>query len=50
VLDGVPAGTYRDFGGSILRLRDDKARCLIDMSGAIGARLVGLNLDGGKLG
>ena len=23
VLEGIPAWTYRDFGGSILRLRDD---------------------------
>jgi hypothetical protein len=31
----IPAWTYRDFGGSVLRLRDDKACCLIDMTGAI---------------
>ncbi len=47
---GNPTWDFRDFGGSILRLGDDRARCLIDLTGAIGTTLDGLCLDGAGLG
>lgn len=47
---GDPTWTYRNFGGSILRLTDPKARCLLDLTGAIGATVNGICLDGGSLG
>jgi hypothetical protein len=47
---GDPTWSFGDFGGSILRLNDDKARCLIDLTGALGATLDGLCLDGASLG
>jgi len=47
---GYPTWSYRNFGGSILRLNDAKANCLIDITGAFGATINGLCLDGGRLG
>jgi len=49
-LTGVPAFGYRKPGGSIIRLADKRARCLIDITGATGATLEGLCLDGRDLG
>lgn len=49
-LVGTPIYSYREFGGTILRLRDAQAGCLLDITGATGASLYGLNLDGGELG
>ena len=49
-LVGWPAWNYREFGGSILRLVDEGAPCLLDATGAIGATVSGLCLDGGNLG
>jgi hypothetical protein len=49
-LTGNPTWSFRDDGGSIIRLADDKAECLIDITGAIGATLHGLCLDGANLG
>lgn len=41
---------YRDIGGTVLTpLRDDQP-CLIDANGCVGARLVGLTLDGQERG
>ncbi len=48
-LAGAPTWSYRDFGGSILRLADGDAPCLLDLTGAVGVTLNGLCLDGGKL-
>lgn len=45
-LFGYPLFTYRANGGPILRLNDPKARCLLDMSEAIGATVQGICLDG----
>ncbi|MFO8006327.1 MAG: right-handed parallel beta-helix repeat-containing protein, partial [Candidatus Brocadiia bacterium] len=45
-----PMWSYRGFGGAILRLADERAPCLLDVTGAIGARADGLCLDGGDLG
>lgn len=47
---GYPTWSYRDFGGSILRLNNESAKCLIDITGAYGATLNGLCLDGARLG
>lgn len=41
---------YRSGGGSVLRLTDPNAACLIDITGAVGATLNGLSLDGNNLG
>jgi hypothetical protein len=47
---GYPTWSFRDFGGSILRLNDENAKCLIDIMGAFGTTLSGLCLDGVGLG
>jgi hypothetical protein len=47
---GYPTWSYRDFGGSILRLNNENAKCLIDITGAFGTTLNGLCLDGAGLG
>ncbi len=49
-LIGFPTWTFREHGGSILRLADEKAWCLVDITGALGATLHGLCLDGASLG
>ncbi len=49
-LAGSPTWTFREHGGTILRLADDKAACLVDITGALGATLNGLCLDGAGLG
>lgn len=41
---------YREGGGSVLRLNDAKAVCLLDITGAVGATINGLSLDGASLG
>jgi hypothetical protein len=47
---GVPSWNYRAGGGSILRLIDEKAACLLNITGADGATIEGLSLDGARLG
>lgn len=49
-LMGYPTWSFRESGGSILRLADGAGPCLLDLTGAIGATVDGLCLDGGKLG
>ena len=49
-LTGSPTFSYRSAGGSVLRLCDAGARCLLDLTGALGATINGLCLDGAKLG
>ncbi len=49
-LVGAPTWSYQKPGGAVIRLNDDKARCLLDMTGAIGATVSGLSLDGQGLG
>lgn len=41
---------YRSPGGSVLRLADETAPCLIDITGAIGCGVNGLCLEGGEVG
>jgi hypothetical protein len=49
-LVGNPTWTYGTNAGSVLRLRDESAKCLLDVTGALGARVIGLCLEGGRLG
>ena len=41
---------YREGGGSVLRLNDASATCLVDITAAVGATVHGLSLDGAGLG
>lgn len=45
-ISGLPAWSYRDSRGSVLRLNDSKARCLLNLTGAFGATVYGLCLYG----
>jgi len=49
-LQGDPAWSYREEGGSILQLNDPNAKCLVDTSTALGTRINGMTLHGGSLG
>jgi hypothetical protein len=49
-LQGNPTWGYKWPGGTVLRLLDPKASCLIDITGTTTVRLVGLALDGVGLG
>ena len=49
-LVGVPAWNYRGGGGSILKLVDANAASLLNITGANGATVEGLSLNGGRLG
>jgi hypothetical protein len=49
-LAGAPTWAYRRHGGTVLRLNDPDARCLVNISCTVGARVSGLALDGGSLG
>jgi hypothetical protein len=49
-LTGQPTWAYRRHGGTVLRLNDPRARCLVNISRTVGARVSGLALDGGHLG
>ncbi len=42
--------SYHRNGSATLKLADPSAKCLIDMTEAVGPRVCGLSLDGGKLG
>lgn len=49
-LVGVPSWDYRTPGGTAIKLADKGASCLINITGASGATLDGLALDGGNVG
>ncbi len=49
-ITGIPAWDYEHGFGSVIRLADERARCLLNITGAFGATVEGLSLDGGKLG
>ena len=49
-LIGVAGWSYRASGGSVLRLNDPKATCLLNITGAFGVSIDGLSLEGGNLG
>ncbi|MCC7145489.1 MAG: right-handed parallel beta-helix repeat-containing protein [Phycisphaeraceae bacterium] len=43
---GYPTWSFREMGGSVLRLSDPTAQCLLDITGAFGSTVHGLCLDG----
>jgi len=47
---GVPNWDYRHPGGSVLKLIAPSARALVNITGAIGATIDGMSLEGGNLG
>jgi len=47
---GIPSWDYRGPGGSVLRLANADSSCLLNITGAWGATLEGLALDGRNLG
>ena len=49
-LTGVPAWDYEHGFGSVIRLADEHAKCLLNITGAFGITIEGLSLDGGKRG
>ncbi len=49
-LTGVPAWDYEHGFGSVIRLADSRAGSLLNITGAFGATVNGLSLDGGHLG
>jgi Pectate lyase superfamily protein len=49
-ITGVPAWDYHQGFGSVIRLADPHAACLLNITGAFGATIDGLALEGGKLG
>jgi hypothetical protein len=49
-LIGVPAWSFRSPGGSVIRLNDANAACLLNITGAIGASIDGLSFEGDGLG
>ena len=49
-LSGSSAWSFRNYGASVIRLNDDKADCLLDITGAFGCQISGMSLDGAKLG
>ncbi len=49
-LIGIPAWDYRGPAGTVLKLADPQAACLLDITRAHGLTLSGLALDGGGLG
>ena len=49
-LSGTSAWLFGQFGGSIFELDDEEAACMIDITGAFGCQIAGMNLDGRDLG
>jgi len=49
-LTGIPAWDYERGFGSVIRLADKHAQCLLNISGAFGVTIDGVCLDGDKLG
>lgn len=49
-ITGIPAWDYENGFGSVIRLADEHAGCLLNITGAFGATVDGLALDGGRLG
>lgn len=49
-LTGIPAWDYENGFGSVIRLADEHAQCLRNITGAFGATIDGLSLDGANLG
>ena len=50
MIQGTSAWSFSKNGGSVLKLNDGKAPCILDITGAIGCTIDGICLDGGNLG
>lgn len=50
VLRGAAGWSFRNVGGSVLRLNDPQASCLLDITAAFGSRISDLCIDGAHLG
>jgi hypothetical protein len=46
---GLPAWSYRESQGTVLKLKDGNARCLLNLTNAFGATVHGLCLHGNKV-
>ena len=49
-ITGNPTWSFRSFGGPVIRLNDEKASCLLDITDASGVTINGLCLDGAHIG
>ncbi len=49
-LEGRSAWSFRSDGLSVLKLDDPNAPCLLDITGAFGAAIVGISMNGARLG
>jgi len=49
-LIGIAGWSYRSSGGSVIRLGDQNAASLLNITGAFGVSIDGLSLEGGNLG
>ena len=49
-LVGIPAWSYRGPGGTVIKLINSNSKCLINITGAWGATIEGIALDGASLG
>jgi len=49
-LVGEPVWGYRQAKGAVIKLADENAKCQINITGALGATLSGICLDGGRIG
>lgn len=49
-IEGTSAWSFGKYGSSILKLNSDKAKCLLDISGAFGCTIKGISMDGGHIG
>ena len=49
-LSGTAAWLFGGYGGSIFELNTDETDCMIDITGAFGCQISGMNLKGGDLG
>lgn len=48
-LSGFSGWGYREYGGSVLSLNDKNAECLLNLTGAHGCRIIGLQLLGDEV-
>lgn len=48
-IEGYHGWGYRETGGSVLVLNDDSVKCMLDMTGAFGASVKGIQFNGNKL-
>ncbi len=49
-LEGKSAWSFRSDGLSTFKLNDENAKCMLDITGAFGATIAGISMDGAKLG